>query len=372
MSRKNNKEAINKLLSDPENYGGNDSDNALFVRIQNIALEEEGVSGFEKEYGKLVKLFKDDRRISNDTRLFIGSVANIVKTLISKGRVDLVTSKPVEIAKRAEKRRANYYSGKAKEKELEKPQIYAKDPEAIEKANTKDGTFLATKRTTSDPDYKGTVGKGGQAVVRKRVKQKVVPHSKVDPIWDIKFRDVPGIDDQNVSGKDLFKDTLAGKSGAMLKQGMNASTNEKKMQVMAVQMKLGTTVDGKFGPKTKTAVEKFQKDNNLSQDGVVGRQTITAMFSDEAKGVARNVPITGRNISPEMKKTIKDLTDDVTSNQDFIYTTTHLQDAQRGGTALKRTTAKAASKEPKNENVYRLNESKIRRLIRSSIRRQLR
>ena len=372
MSRRQNRQALDKLLNDPDNYGQADQNNALVVRIQDIALEEKGVEGFEKEYGKLVKLFKDDKRISNDTRLFVGSVANIIKSLIEKGRVDAVTSMIDQIVKRAEKRRANYYSGKAKEKELEKAQIYARDPEAIEKANTKDGTFLATKRTTSDPDYKGTVGKGGQAVVRKRVKQKVVPHSKVDPIWDIKFRDVPGIDDQNVSGKDLFKDTLAGKSGAMLKQGMNASTNEKKMQVMAVQMKLGADVDGKFGPKTKEAVEEFQEKNKLSKDGVVGRQTITAMFSDKAKGVAPKVSVTGANISPEMKKTIKDLTDDVTSNQDFIYTTTHLQDAQKGGTALKRTTAKAASKEPKNENVYRLNESNIRRLIRNSIRRQLR
>ncbi|QAT16878.1 hypothetical protein BU251_03590 [Candidatus Velamenicoccus archaeovorus] len=32
-------------------------------------------------------------------------------------------------------------------------------------------------------------------------------------------------------------------------------------------------IDGKFGPKTKKAVEEFQTANNLSVDGVVGPQT---------------------------------------------------------------------------------------------------
>lgn len=32
-------------------------------------------------------------------------------------------------------------------------------------------------------------------------------------------------------------------------------------------------IDGKFGPKTKKAVEEFQTTNNLSVDGVVGPQT---------------------------------------------------------------------------------------------------
>jgi len=75
------------------------------------------------------------------------------------------------------------------------------------------------------------------------------------------------------------------------------------------------------------------------------------MFSDTAKKVAKNIPITGKNADDVVKKTIDNLTKD--RSKEYIYKTTTLS-------------------APKNENVYRLNESKIRRLIRSSIRRQLR
>ena len=36
-------------------------------------------------------------------------------------------------------------------------------------------------------------------------------------------------------------------------------------------------VDGKVGNKTKKAISAFQKDNNLKADGVVGKQTWTAL-----------------------------------------------------------------------------------------------
>ncbi len=37
--------------------------------------------------------------------------------------------------------------------------------------------------------------------------------------------------------------------------------------------------DGNFGNDTKSAVEKFQMDNNLQKDGVVGNDTMTALFA---------------------------------------------------------------------------------------------
>ena len=39
------------------------------------------------------------------------------------------------------------------------------------------------------------------------------------------------------------------------------------------------TVDGKVGAKTKKAISEFQKDNGLKADGLVGRQTWTALKS---------------------------------------------------------------------------------------------
>jgi len=38
------------------------------------------------------------------------------------------------------------------------------------------------------------------------------------------------------------------------------------------------TVDGKFGPKTDTAVRAFQGDNGLAEDGIVGKKTWTALW----------------------------------------------------------------------------------------------
>lgn len=334
MSRIKNKEAINKLLDDPDNYGQADRNNALVVRIQDIALEVKDAKGFEKEYGKLVKLFKDDRRISNDTRLYVGSIADIIKSLISKGRVDYVTSGIDKIVERAKQRRDDYYGKKAKGKEKEMEKIYDKHGDALDKAAYKKGTYLDTRN-------KG----GAPKTVNKEVRPKIQ--------WEIEFKDMPGVDDHVANGKDLFKDVLAGKSGSVLKQGMSPSADQK-LQIAAIQMKLGIDIDGKYGPATKKAVEDFQDANGLTTDGRVGRQTITAMFSDTAKLVAKQIPITGKNADANIIKTIENLTKD----RDYLYITKNNNKPQE----LK----------DKNENVYRLNESKIRRLIRSSIRRQLR
>jgi len=40
-----------------------------------------------------------------------------------------------------------------------------------------------------------------------------------------------------------------------------------------VQQRLGITADGEFGPATERAVEAFQRDNGLADDGVVGART---------------------------------------------------------------------------------------------------
>lgn len=43
-------------------------------------------------------------------------------------------------------------------------------------------------------------------------------------------------------------------------------------------------VDGQFGSGTHGAVEKFQKDNNLDADGIVGKLTWTALFGGRGGG----------------------------------------------------------------------------------------
>lgn len=42
-------------------------------------------------------------------------------------------------------------------------------------------------------------------------------------------------------------------------------------------------IDGKFGAKTEAAIRKFQKDHNLVVDGIVGKNTWTALFQENNK-----------------------------------------------------------------------------------------
>lgn len=48
--------------------------------------------------------------------------------------------------------------------------------------------------------------------------------------------------------------------------------------VKLIQAALGVTVDGKFGPQTKKAVESFQSSNGLKNDGIVGPSTWSKLF----------------------------------------------------------------------------------------------
>jgi putative chitinase len=49
-------------------------------------------------------------------------------------------------------------------------------------------------------------------------------------------------------------------------------------QVKQIQRKLGVIDTGNFGPKTEAAVKKFQRENGLLDDGVVGQITWNKMF----------------------------------------------------------------------------------------------
>jgi murein L,D-transpeptidase YcbB/YkuD len=49
--------------------------------------------------------------------------------------------------------------------------------------------------------------------------------------------------------------------------------------VVTLQQRLGIDADGAFGPATERAVKAFQSSHGLSVDGVVGRDTWTALYT---------------------------------------------------------------------------------------------
>lgn len=61
--------------------------------------------------------------------------------------------------------------------------------------------------------------------------------------------------------------------------------------VRQIQSTVGTIVDGFFGPATKRAVMRWQKNNNLVADGIVGTKTLTAMdLLDNDLSISSNRP----------------------------------------------------------------------------------
>lgn len=52
-------------------------------------------------------------------------------------------------------------------------------------------------------------------------------------------------------------------------------------EVKTLQIKLGLSPDGSFGPGTEKAVKKWQIDNNLTSDGIVGDGTWSKMFNNK-------------------------------------------------------------------------------------------
>ncbi len=74
-----------------------------------------------------------------------------------------------------------------------------------------------------------------------------------------------------------------GQAAQPAKAGTPAMDPEK---LKAYQTKLGVTADGKMGPETKAAIQKFQKDNGLAVDGIIGPQTSAALDKQPAAGQA--------------------------------------------------------------------------------------
>lgn len=58
-----------------------------------------------------------------------------------------------------------------------------------------------------------------------------------------------------------------------LKEGSHGDAVRSLQQVFAGQWSPDLVADGQFGPKTRAAVEAFQKDSGITVDGIVGEQT---------------------------------------------------------------------------------------------------
>jgi putative chitinase len=61
--------------------------------------------------------------------------------------------------------------------------------------------------------------------------------------------------------------------------------------VKLLQEKLGVTADGAFGPGTEKAVKKWQIDNDLAADGIVGEGTWNKMFGSQQLITEPTIPV---------------------------------------------------------------------------------
>ncbi len=73
--------------------------------------------------------------------------------------------------------------------------------------------------------------------------------------------------------------TLACAGGATTAEAATggAKTVVPGVDVAAVQTALGLTADGVYGPQTRRAVKRFQREHGLAVDGIVGPQTARAL-----------------------------------------------------------------------------------------------
>ncbi len=140
-------------------------------------------------------------------------------------------------------------------------------------------------------------GSSGQQVkeVQQRLKEWGYYYGRVDGVFGtqtksavVKFQQYNGLTADGVVGSQtlaaLGLSGLSNKSVSVLAQGSSGQ------QVKEVQQKLKNwgyytgSIDGVFGSQTKAAVIKFQKNNGLTADGVVGKQTLVALGLASSSG----------------------------------------------------------------------------------------
>ena len=81
-------------------------------------------------------------------------------------------------------------------------------------------------------------------------------------------------------------------------------TDVKQLQEALVQLGyMSGKPDGKYGAKTVNAVKTFQKNNNLTADGVAGEKTLKLLFSGTAKAASTAAPAAKATATPAPKAT---------------------------------------------------------------------
>ena len=77
---------------------------------------------------------------------------------------------------------------------------------------------------------------------------------------------------------------------------MEIKIGSKGDDVKKIQKKLGLVADGSFGSKTESAIKSWQKENGLTDDGIVGKNTWDKMFPIVIKEDVVITSVTGLNI----------------------------------------------------------------------------
>ena len=87
----------------------------------------------------------------------------------------------------------------------------------------------------------------------------------------------------------------------------STNTIQEKKDVSQVQQHLSNfgyykdEIDGLYGPKTKKAVENFQKDSNITVDGEVGSETLDKIATYKKRNTSLADLITDKNTSNALK-----------------------------------------------------------------------
>lgn len=91
---------------------------------------------------------------------------------------------------------------------------------------------------------------------------------------------------------------------AIYKKGSSGDVVKKIKDRLVELGYLSKSTHSTFGDDTYTAVKKFQKDNGLTSDGIVGEQTMSALFPVEKTEEQEVVDSSITNISSEKLKLI--------------------------------------------------------------------